>query len=78
VEVILQIKAPKTLKQLRSFLGMVNYYHDIWKQRYHLLTPLTAVTKVPRGSKYFIWTEAQDKAFQEFKNHEIKSFTWIP
>jgi hypothetical protein len=67
VEAILQLKAPKTLKQLRSFLGLVNYYRDMWKRRSHLLTPLTEVTKVPRGSKTFKWAEAQDKAFHEVK-----------
>jgi CCR4-NOT transcriptional regulation complex NOT5 subunit len=60
VEAILQLKAPKTLNQLRSFLGMVNYYRDMWKRRSHLLTPLTEVTKVPRSSKSFNWKEAQD------------------
>jgi hypothetical protein len=76
VEAILQLKAPKTLKQLRSFLGLVNYYRDMWKQRLHLLKPLTEVTKVPRGSKIFKWTEAQDKAFQEVKEgHYTKCLT---
>jgi hypothetical protein len=46
MEAILQLKVPKTLKQLRLFLGLVNYYRDMWKQRLHLLTPLTEVTKV--------------------------------
>jgi RNase H-like domain found in reverse transcriptase/Reverse transcriptase (RNA-dependent DNA polymerase) len=67
MEAILQLKAPKTLKQLRSFLDLVNYYRDMWKGRSHLLTPLTEVTKVPCGSKTFKWTEAQDKAFHEVK-----------
>jgi RNase H-like domain found in reverse transcriptase len=39
----------------------------MWKQRLHLLTPLTELTKVPCGSKAFKWTEAQDKAFHEVK-----------
>jgi hypothetical protein len=67
VEAILQLKAPKTLKQMRSFLGMVNYYRDMCKQRSHLLTSLTEVTKVPRASKSFNCTDTQDKAFQEVK-----------
>jgi hypothetical protein len=67
LEAILQLKAPKTLKQLRSLLGMVDYYPDNWKRRSYLLKPLTEVRKVPRCSKSFNWTEAQDKTFQEVK-----------
>jgi hypothetical protein len=51
VEAIQQLKPPKTLKQLRSLLGLINYYRDMWKQRSHMLTPLTELTKVPKGSK---------------------------
>ena len=49
VEAILQIAPPKTRKQLRRFIGMVNYYRDVWPQRAHLLVPLTSLTsdKVP-------------------------------
>jgi len=30
VQAKLSIKSPTTRKQLRSFIGMVNYYRDIW------------------------------------------------
>ena len=33
VEAIQQLKPPKTLKQLRSLLGLINYYHDVWRQK---------------------------------------------
>jgi hypothetical protein len=59
-----QLKMPKNLKQLRSLLGLINYYRDMWMQYSHILTPLTELTKVPRGSKSFKWEQAQDKAFQ--------------
>jgi hypothetical protein len=51
VEAIQQLKPPKILKQLRSILGLINYYRDIWKQRSHILTLLTELTKISRGSK---------------------------
>jgi hypothetical protein len=44
VEAIQQLKPPKTLKQLRSLLGLINYYRNMWKQRSHILTPLTEST----------------------------------
>jgi hypothetical protein len=31
VEVIQQLKLPKTLKQLRSLLGLISYYRNMWK-----------------------------------------------
>jgi hypothetical protein len=67
VEAILQLKAPKSMKQRSSFIGLVNYYHNVWKQRLHLLIPLTIVTKVSCGSKNFKWTEAQEKVFKVVK-----------
>jgi len=39
VEAIKAIAAPKTRRQLRSFIGMINFYRDVWKQRSHLLDP---------------------------------------
>ena len=41
VEAILRIAPPKTKCQLRHFLGMVNFYRDVWRRRSHLEAPLT-------------------------------------
>jgi hypothetical protein len=37
VEAILNIKAPKPRKELRQFIGIVNYYCDMWFRRSELL-----------------------------------------
>jgi RNase H-like domain found in reverse transcriptase len=44
VDAILKIDTPTTRKQIRSFIGMVNYYRDMWPQRSHLLSPLSSLT----------------------------------
>jgi hypothetical protein len=64
VEAILRLQAPKTKRQLRHFLGMVNYYRDMWQRRSHILAPLTSL--VSKDAKY-IWGKEQDKAFKEMK-----------
>ena len=44
VEAILKIATPKTRRQLRRFIGMVNYYRDMWPKNLELLAPLTKLT----------------------------------
>ena len=34
-------RRPKTVKQVRSFLGAVNFYHEMWPRQAHILAPLT-------------------------------------
>jgi RNase H-like domain found in reverse transcriptase len=74
VEAILQLKAPKTLKQLRSFLDLVNYYRDcgskIFKwteaqekafQEVKKVITQNALLKFPDFNKVFaIHTDASD------------------
>jgi hypothetical protein len=64
VGAILQIKPSTTRKQLRRFIGMVNFYHDMWPQRLHLLVPLSSLTSVK--VKWKRTTEHQ-KAFDKMK-----------
>jgi hypothetical protein len=48
IDAILQMQSPKNLKQLRGFIGMVNYYRDMWPHRSHILSPFTAKTGAPK------------------------------
>ena len=64
VEAIRAIAPPKTRKQLRSFIGMVNYYRDVWKRRSHLLAPLSRLTS---KSAKWEWTEKEQNAFDTIK-----------
>ena len=43
-EAILKIKTPTNWRELRRFIGMFNYYRDIWLQLSHILTPLVTLT----------------------------------
>jgi hypothetical protein len=44
VDAILKLEHPTTRKQRWSFIGMVNYYRDMWPARSEVLAPLTAIT----------------------------------
>jgi hypothetical protein len=49
------IQPPTNVKELRHFLGMVQYYRDLWARWGKMLTPLTSLvgedgqTKVTRA-----------------------------
>ena len=58
---------PTTVKQLRSFIGMVNFYRTMWKRRADIMAPLTALTKIKKGSLQSVWTDQHDEAFRKTK-----------
>ena len=64
------MQPPTTLKLLRGFIGMVNYYRDMWTHRSDILAPLTSKTGAPQKgekSSSFVWTPEIQKAFDEMK-----------
>ena len=44
VEAIQALAVSKTCKQLRHFIGMINFYRDMWQKCSEILAPLTALT----------------------------------
>jgi RNase H-like domain found in reverse transcriptase len=50
----------KTRKQLRSFIGMVNYYRNMWPQWSHLLAPFSSFTA---AKVKWTWTEECQTSF---------------
>ena len=64
VAAIMNIDEPKTRKELRSFIGIVNYYRDMWFRRSHILAPLAALTS---KSTKWTWGPKQQAAFKMAK-----------
>ena len=64
IEAILKIATPTKRKELQSFLGMVNFYRDMWPRRLEICAPLTAMTS---STVKWKWTEKEDHAFKEIK-----------
>ncbi len=41
VQAILALNPPNSIKELRHFLGMIEYYQDMWAKHSEMLAPLT-------------------------------------
>ena len=77
VQSILALTPPKNVKDLRRFLGMVQYYRDLWARHSEMLAPLTSLvgecghTKTTKRLKVrkkpWHWEEVHQKAFDDVK-----------
>jgi RNase H-like domain found in reverse transcriptase len=65
VQAIRSLKPPTNKKELRRFIGMVNYCRDVWMRRSDTLAPLAALTS--KTTKW-MWTEHHQKAFDPMKH----------
>jgi hypothetical protein len=78
VQAILAIKPPTNVKQLRHFLGIMQYYRDLWARWSEMLAPLASLvgecgqTKVTRakGTKEvpWRWDEVHQRAIDDVKD----------
>ena len=70
LEVIQRVKAPTTIKQCKSFAGMVNFVSIFCPELQRLLKPIYDLT---RKGKQFVWGKEQQEAFGEIKQRFQKS-----
>ena len=56
---------PATGRQQRRFIGMINYYRDMWIRRSDLLAPLTAITST---KSRWEWTDIHQTAITKIKD----------
>ncbi len=86
VQAILAIQPPKGVKLLRHFLGMVQYYRDLWAIRGNMLAPLTSLvgefsqTKAIKAKETkkvpWHWDQVLQRAFNHVKATITKKWSW--
>jgi deoxyuridine 5'-triphosphate nucleotidohydrolase len=64
IKKIQEFPQPRTIKGLRSFLGLAGYYRKFVKGFSQIAAPLF---KLLRNNEHFIWTVDQESAFQQLK-----------
>ena len=69
VEAIQKLPTPTTVKECKSFCGVVNYLSLFCKDLQKILKP---ICKLTRKAMPFYWTEVHQKAFEEIKELLMK------
>lgn len=70
VEAIRDFQKPSTIKDLRRFLGMINFYHTYIPNAAELLAPLTCMLAGGHGKNSKVklhWTSQTENAFEKAK-----------
>ena len=44
VKAITRMMSPKNNLEARAFIGLINYYRNMWSKKLHLYTPITKLT----------------------------------
>ena len=80
VQTMLALAPPRNVKELRRFLGMVQYYRDLWARRSNMLAPFTSlvgecgqtkVTKAKGAKKVpWYWAKVHQKAFNDVTGYD--------
>ena len=68
-DTIRNMKPPKSVKECRTFCGMVNFLSTFCKNLRQLLIPIYELTK---KHAQFIWTDCHQKAFEDIKKLLVK------
>ena len=68
-DAIRNMKAPKSVKECRTFCGMVNFLSTFCKNLRQLLIPIYELTK---KHAHFVWTDKHQKAFEDIKQLLVK------
>jgi len=66
VQAILNIEPPKNVSEVRSFIGAVTFYREMFPRRSHVLAPLCKLTEA-KGKTKFLWSSDCHKAFKLVK-----------
>ena len=75
IQTVLEFPLPPISKQLKSFLGLVNYFRDFVRNHSNIVKPLHALLTNYQKSKKNLWTEEAKPAFESIKAEIAKCTT---
>jgi hypothetical protein len=68
IEKVIEFPKPVTQKQLKSFLGVVNYFHQFIPHHSTLVQPMQLLVRNYKKYENVKWTEEAEKSFEDIKS----------
>jgi hypothetical protein len=68
VEAVRSWPVPKSVTDVRSFLGFVGFYRKFIKNHSAIVAPMSDLTKTKTGPPTFVWTPAAQRAFEQMRD----------
>ena len=63
-DALLRMSRPRTRREVRGFVGGINFYNSMFPRRAHVLQPLT---RLMSDNVPFKWGATEEKAFNKIK-----------
>ena len=60
IQGIMDLTKPQTAKEMKSLIGTIQFYRDMWKRRSHILSPLIEASFGKQGEIKINWTSIMD------------------
>ena len=73
VKAVIKWESPKSVTEIRSFVGLASYYRRFIEGFSKIVTPLTLLT---RKDQPFTWTDKCEESFQELKRRLTSALYW--
>ena len=74
VEAVIQWECPKSMMEIRSFVGLAGYYRMFIKGFSKIVAPLTQLT---RKDQPFAWTHRCEESFRELKQRLMSALVLV-
>jgi hypothetical protein len=66
IEVVSKWQSPKSVTEIRSFLGLAGYYHRFIENFSKIVKPMTELSN---SNTPYVWSDKCEASFQELKTH---------
>jgi intracellular sulfur oxidation DsrE/DsrF family protein len=66
IEAVSKWQSPKSVTEIRSFLGLAGYYRQFIENFFKIVKPMTELLK---NNTPYVWSDKCEASFQELKTH---------